>query len=267
MSFFNKKDEDKEDDLDDINGDSAWSAIFDPKKSGVVDTKGIDLEKGLRRKKLLIIISSAVVALALAFVGYTIYDQINSTRQEQNQHNEQVGSATPSESSGSGDQSGQIANPAANSSNIGAAAHGSVAASVNGQDLMLQADKNTYIVTFPALTDGITASSKKCELKSPAASCYLGQGKLNDSTVQFYAFRDAKDNSLLYSDQSYRITPSNGSSLAFVREFKGDDKTIHGFVIVFSDQTGVIVTSSDMDAVIAVSSGDSHFDASTSTKK
>ena len=266
MSFFNKKHEDEEDYLDDIRGDSAWSTIFDPNKSGVVNTKGIDLEKGLRRKKLLIIISSIVIVLALAFVGYMIYDKMNGIRQEQIQLNEQASSAKPSEKSESDDQSGQITNPAANSSVVGDAVQGTVKASSNGRNLSLQADKKTYAVTFPALTADITASSKKCELKDTAASCYLGQGKYNDSTVQFYAFRDAKDNSLLYSNQSYRITPSNGASLAFVRDFKGNDKSIHGLVIVFRDQSGIIVTSSDMGAITAVSSGDSHFNAA-STKK
>jgi hypothetical protein len=264
MAIFRRSQEEHDDidPMDTIKGNEAWETIFDSKKSGIEDIKGIKLEKSSNRKKILIIAASIVTIMALGFGGYCLYDYMMSLRNNQIVNNEQ-----PSTSSSQSVNQNGLKNPAADANDINGSLSGPVQITVedNRNVALNLPDKKKHTLVFPALTDNITVSSDDCTLKNQAANCYLGTSKVNDQNISIYAIRDAKSSSLLYASTDYKVTPSNGAGLAYVRKMTvSDKKDVTALIIVFKDQTGVILTSDNADAITSLAAGDTHFNAMAS---
>ena len=266
MGIFNKKKPKKSNRHSVVEGnenessDDAWDVIFDSDKTGVEDVSGIDLEQSSRKRRRIVLLVAALVAvLALAGV-YLLYDHALTIKEAQEQSQQQP-TEDDATTEGEHESTGGAVNPTVNTNDISDPAEGNVIGAVDKNEVTIATEGSSHNITFPSITDDIKPSSQPCELSSTAASCFIGQGKVKDDIVQFYVFRDAKNSSLLYSEESYKVTPSNGAALVYTRKIVSGDKSINGLVIVFKDQTGAIVTSTNEDVINAMASGESQFTA------
>ena len=267
MGIFNKKKPRKSNRHSVVDGsekessDDAWDVIFDSDKTGVEDASSIDVEKSVRKRKHVILLVAVLVAvLALAGV-YLLYDHALTVKEEQEQSQQQP-TEDDTTTEGEHEATGSMVNPSSNTNDVSDPAEGTVTSAVNKNEVTITTEGSSYRITFPSITEDIKPSSSPCDLSSAAASCFIGQGKVKDDIVQFYAFRDAKDSSLLYSEEPYKVTSSNGAALVYTRKIASGDKSINGLVIIFRDQTGVIVTSDNESIISAMASGKSRFTAS-----
>ena len=267
MGIFNKKKPRKSnrhsvvDGSENESSDDAWDVIFDSDKTGVEDASSIDVEKSVRKRKHVILLVAVLVAvLALAGV-YLLYDHALTVKEEQEQSQQQP-TEDDTTTEGEHEATGSMVNPSSNTNDVSDPAEGTVTSAVNKNEVTITTEGSSYRITFPSITEDIKPSSSPCDLSSAAASCFIGQGKVKDDIVQFYAFRDAKDSSLLYSEEPYKVTSSNGAALVYTRKIASGDKSINGLVIIFRDQTGVIVTSDNESIISAMASGKSRFTAS-----
>ena len=267
MGIFNKKKPRKSnrhsvvDGSENESSDDAWDVIFDSDKTGVEDASSIDVEKSVRKRKHVILLVAVLVAvLALAGV-YLLYDHALTVKEEQEQSQQQP-TEDDTTTEGEHEATGSMVNPSSNTNDVSDPAEGTVTSAVNKNEVTITTEGSSYRITFPSITEDIKPSSSPCDLSSAAASCFIGQGKVKDDIVQFYAFRDAKDSSLLYSEEPYKVTSSNGAALVYTRKIASGDKSINGLVIIFKDQTGVIVTSDNDSVISTMTSGKSQFTAS-----
>jgi hypothetical protein len=260
MAIFKKQQQQDEEPVDEFRKDLAWDTIFDESKTGIRDVSHLDLQKGQRKKRLIILVTSVIACIIIVVIGYLVYSHMTAIREGQVQQNQQSVTPSPSKSDGA-TGSDTLKNPAAESQAVKDAATGVVKVSVNKNEVMVAAKSASYSVQFPSLTDAVKLSSTGCDLSATAANCYIGSAKVNDKQVNLYAVRDVKSNALLYSTESYKVTPSNGSALAFVRAFKDGDKATNALVVVFENQTAVIATSTDLNTIVDIATGDAHFHA------
>lgn len=135
------------------------------------------------------------------------------------------------------DSSG-AANPAAAASYAKTSSSTSIA--IDHRRIVMDSGEAITTVDLPALTADI--NPQPCILKDKAASCYLGQSKQGDKTIDLYAFRDAASSSLLMTTEKPVRENVPGSVLAYRQKVTvGDQKDMYGYIIINRDQTGVML--------------------------
>lgn len=107
-------------------------------------------------------------------------------------------------------------------------------------------------VVFPTISDKITMASTGCDLKDVAANCFLGSAKANNKDVQIYGFRDAKASSLLYTSVDPQSVDAQGAAMAYIVPVDNGDNKTYALVVVFDDETGFMVTSTDSSLLTSI---------------
>lgn len=135
------------------------------------------------------------------------------------------------------DSSG-AANPAAGASYAKTSSSTSIA--IDHKRIVMDSGAAITTVDLPALTADI--GPQPCVLKDKAASCYLGQSKQGDKTIDLYAFRDAASSSLLMTTEKPVRNNVPGAVLAYRQKMAvGEQKDMYGYIIINRDQTGVML--------------------------
>lgn len=135
------------------------------------------------------------------------------------------------------DSSG-AANPAAGASY--AKTPSSTSITIDHKKIIMDSEGTLTTVDLPALT--VDIGQQPCVLKDKAASCYLGQSKQGDKTIDLYAFRDAASSSLLMTTEKPVREEVPGAVLAYRQKVTvGDQKDMVSYIIINHDQTGVMM--------------------------
>ena len=244
----------------------AWDSIIDASSKSTSIQDIPDLNRGQRRIRIIIISIVCVVALLITGGALFFFHQVAQERSSMIAANSTVITTTPKTEKETEEKDASetgLSNPVASTKTIGTAVSGDVTMTVKGNAVTISSKSGSSKVSVPALTSSLTASSTGCDLTITAANCVLAQGKVSDKTVTIIGLRDAASSSLLYDTADPQSVGSSGAALAYVRNFTSDGSKVRGLVIVFKDQTGVIITSTDSATITAIAAGSSSFSATS----
>jgi hypothetical protein len=211
----------------------------------------------IRRRRTAIGITIAIVAVLALSVGMFLAVRVTLNRKldyNQRQSTSTSAPASPTVKPNKASPNGSFSNPAAAADGIGNAPTGDVGVSFDLSTMkFVNPDKTSSAVSFPSF-ESMKVVSEPCVLKSAAATCYIGVGKVGSADVSVYAFRNAKTSSLLYSSEASSSVPSNGAAFAYTQKVSANGKSQNGLFIVLKNQNGVLLTSSDGSALSSIAS-------------
>lgn len=252
------------------NTQAAWDEVMRADRStGLTKADYGDPEKGIRRSRMIGLVVTVLVVICLAAASFFYLKHAVDVRQEMLANSSSVSSKAPAqdkvkEEEDTTKKSGDIVNPVADSDAVGDAVQGNVTATASKNTVSIKAGGRENLLTMPALTADVKATTEQCVLREVAANCYLGESEVSGKKVMLWAYRDAKTSALLSSELDAKTTTPNGSAVSFIRQVSYNGKNLTGLFIVEPDQTGWLVASEDQATITAIASGDSKFQVTNS---
>lgn len=244
---------------------AAWDEVMRADRAtGLTKADYGDPEKIVRKSRMIVLIVTALAIVALATAGFFYLKHAVDVRQEMLANSSNVSSQAPKqkkmeETPDESKKAGSLTNPIADSDAVLDAVSGDVSATAVKNTVSIKAGGKEHLLTIPALTADVKASTEGCVLKDAASNCYVGESEAAGKKVLLWAYRDAKTSALLSSEQSAKTVDPNGSAGAFIRQVSYNGKNFSGLFIVEPDQTGWLVASEDQATIASIASGDSRF--------
>ena len=238
----------------------SWDDIMTPgANTGLTTDKQLgDFPKKERASKRKAVIIGIAVVLAIVIPMFLLLNHYAKERNAIIEQNLTTVKETPKrvESRVTPDTSSAYKNPAEDSTDVGDPAKGNTEGRVDGKKVILTSDGREAAFMFPSVKDKINGVSSKCVLDKTAENCYLGEAtSSNGKTIKLWAFRDAKQSSLLSSTSDANIVSAGGAALAFTTKNVENGKKDNYLYIVLSNQTGVLAVTDDSVALDAMING------------
>lgn len=223
-------------------------------------------EKMERDNKVKTIAITVIIAIVVCSLGFFLVMKMMELRSNYGAHPDATMTApvspVPEESSSSsGASTGDTTekNPVRENKSITDTSPDDAMVTItNGNTIAISANNTRlHSITIPNVKDGkINGVDASCTMKTHNANCYMGTATIDDDTIGIYAVNDAKTNAVLYSDSDPQTVTVNGAAMSYITPMTVNGEKQNALIIIMNDQTGVILTAKNADALKTLTNGE-----------